>query len=141
MQWRAGQYTVAPRSSPLSYMRPGPTASPSPMVAIASVFLRERSMSLVPLSHWQFTPSGNPSYSRATKHVVKELTRILLNNFDQRYHPTTNGQLKYKREALVGHGNRYISIHPCLFKAAFLDPCTHHFLRNIMEADNFHEVC
>lgn len=41
----------------------------------------------------------------------------------------------------VGHGNRYISIHPYFFKAAFLDPRTHHFLRNIMEADNFHEVC
>jgi hypothetical protein len=41
----------------------------------------------------------------------------------------------------VGHGNRYISIHPYFFKAAFLDPRTHHFLRNIMEGDNFHEVC
>jgi hypothetical protein len=58
----------------------------------------------------------------------------------RRYHPTTNGQLKYERDALVGHGNRYISIHPYFFKAAFLDPRTHHFLRNIMEAYNFHEV-
>ncbi len=50
--------------------------------------------------------------SQATEQVVKELTRILLNNFDRWYHPTTNGQLKYERDALVGHGNRYISIHP-----------------------------
>ena len=55
--------------------------------------------------------------------------------------PTTQGQLKYEREALVGHGNRYISIHPYFFKAAFLDPRTHHFLREIMEADNFNQVC
>jgi hypothetical protein len=49
--------------------------------------------------------------------------------------------LKYKREALVGHGNRYISIHPYFFKVDFLDPRTHHFLREIMEADNFNQVC
>jgi hypothetical protein len=30
--------------------------------------------------------------SQATEQVVKELTRILLNDFDRRYHPTTNGQ-------------------------------------------------
>ena len=79
--------------------------------------------------------------SEATKDVVKVLTRLLLNDFDWRYHPTTQGQLKYEREALVGHGNRYISIHPYFFKAAFLDPRTHHFLREIMEADNFNQVC
>ena len=79
--------------------------------------------------------------SQATEQIVKELTRILLTDFDRRYHPTTNGQLKYERVALVGHGNRYISIHPYYFKAAFLDPRTHHFLKKIMEADNFHEVC
>ena len=55
--------------------------------------------------------------------------------------PTTQGQLKYEREALVGYGNRYISIHPYFFKAAFLDPRTHHFLREIIEADNFNQVC
>ncbi len=54
---------------------------------------------------------------------------------------TTQGQLKYEREALVGHGNGYISIHPYFFKTAFLDPQTHHFLREIMEADNFNQVC
>jgi hypothetical protein len=79
--------------------------------------------------------------SEATEDVVKVLTRILLNDFDQRYHPTTQGQLKYEREALVGHGNRYISIHPYFFKAAFLDSRTHLFLREIMEADNFNQVC
>ena len=79
--------------------------------------------------------------SEATKDVVMVLPRMLLNDFDRRYHPTTQGQLKYEREALVGHGNRYISTHPYFFKAAFLDPRTHHFLREIMEADNFNQVC
>jgi len=98
--------------------------------------------SLVPLAIYTIRQSFlQVIASQAIEKTVKELTRILLNNFDQRYHPTTNGKLKYTRDALVGHGNRYISIHPYFFKAAFLDPCTHHFLRNIMGADNFHEVC
>ena len=98
--------------------------------------------SLVPLAIYSIRQSFlQVIASEATEHVVAALTRILLNDFDRRYHPTTNGKLKYEREALVGHGNRYISIHPYFFKAAFLDPRTHHFLRNIMEADNFHEVC
>ena len=33
---------------------------------------------------------------------------------------TTNGQLKYEREALVDHGNRYISIHPYFLRLLFL---------------------
>ncbi len=79
--------------------------------------------------------------SQATKQVVKQLTQILLNDFDWQYHPITNGHLKYEREALVGHGNRYISIHTYYLKAAFLDPHTHHYLKKIMEADNFNQVC
>lgn len=78
--------------------------------------------------------------SGAAEEAVKKLTRILLNDFDQRYHPTAAGKLKYEREALVGHGNRYISIHPYFFKAAFLDPRTHHYLRKIMEEDNYNQV-
>ncbi len=34
--------------------------------------------------------------SEATEQVVKELTRILLNDFDRQYHPTSNGKLKYE---------------------------------------------
>ena len=98
--------------------------------------------SLVPLAIYSIRQSFlQVIASEASEQAVKELTRILLNDFDRRYHPTTNGQLKYERVALVGHGNRYISIHPYYFKAAFLDPRTHHFLKKIMEADNFHEVC
>jgi hypothetical protein len=32
--------------------------------------------------------------SAGSDQFVKRLTRILLNDFDQRYHPTTNGQLE-----------------------------------------------
>jgi hypothetical protein len=98
--------------------------------------------SLVPLAIYTIRQSFlQVIASQVTKQVVKELKRILLNDFDWQYHPTTNGRLKYTRDALVGHGNRYISIHPYFFKATFLDPRIHHFLRNIMGADNFHEVC
>jgi hypothetical protein len=58
--------------------------------------------------------------SQATKQVVKQPTRILLNDFDWQYHPITNGHLKYKREARVGHGNdRYMSIHPYFLRLLF----------------------
>jgi hypothetical protein len=69
--------------------------------------------------------------SQATKQVVKLLTRILLNNFDWQSQPTINGHMKYKREALVGHGNRYSSIHP-FFNAAFLDLCQKPFSLEVM---------
>jgi hypothetical protein len=62
--------------------------------------------------------------SAGSDQVVKRLTRILLNDFDQRYHPTTNGQLQYSRDVAVGFGNRYTHIHPHFFKAVFLDPRT-----------------
>ena len=57
--------------------------------------------------------------SEATEDAIKVLTRILLNDFDRRYHPTAQGQLKYEREALVGHGNRYISIRPYFLRLLF----------------------
>jgi len=79
--------------------------------------------------------------SQAADPVVKQLTRKMLNNFDRRYHPTTNGELIYEREVSLGHGNRYTAIHPYFFKAAFLDPRTHHFLRKILAVDNYNQVC
>ena len=72
---------------------------------------------------------------------VKKLTRNLLNDFDQRYHPTIDGKLIYSREVAVGFGNHYTHIHPCFFKAAFFDPRTHHYLKKILNVANFNEVC
>ncbi len=79
--------------------------------------------------------------SVASDPVVKRLTRILLNDFDQRYHPNTDGQLEYSKDVAVGFGNRYTHVHPYFFKAAFLDPRTHHHLKKIMTVENFNEVC
>jgi hypothetical protein len=73
--------------------------------------------------------------------VVKKLTRILLNDFDQRYHPTINGQLEYSRDVAVGFGNHYTHIHSYFFKAAFLDQRTHHYQKKILTVENFNEVC
>ena len=72
--------------------------------------------------------------------VVKKLTWILLNDFDGRYHPTIEGRLNYTGDVAVGHGNRYIAIHPYFFKASFLDPHTHHYLKKILTVENFNEV-
>ena len=75
--------------------------------------------SFVPLAIYTIRQSFLQVFaSQATKQVLKELTRILLNDLDWRFHPTTNGKLKYERETLIGHGNRYISIHP-YFKGSF----------------------
>jgi hypothetical protein len=79
--------------------------------------------------------------SQAADPVVKQLTRNMMNNFDRQYHPTMDGELIYKREVSVGHGNWYIAIHPYFLKAAFVGPCTHHFLRRILSGDNFNQVC
>ncbi len=68
--------------------------------------------------------------------VIKKLTRILLNDFDGCYHPTIHGQLNYSRDVAVGHGNCYTAIHPYFFKASFLDPCTHHYLKKILTVEN-----
>jgi hypothetical protein len=75
--------------------------------------------------------------SQAADPVVKQLTRNMLNNFDLQYHPTMDGELKYKREVSMGHGNQYIAIHPYFFKAAFLNPRTHHFSKEDIGSRQF----
>ena len=57
--------------------------------------------------------------SQAADPVVKQLTWNMLNNFDRRYHPTTDGELIYEREVSVGHGNRYTAIHPFFLRQLF----------------------
>ncbi len=79
--------------------------------------------------------------SQAADPVVKQLTRKMLDNFDRQYHPTTNGELIYEREVSLGHGNQYTAIHHYFFKAAFLDPRTHHFLRKILAVENYNQSC
>jgi hypothetical protein len=57
--------------------------------------------------------------SVGSDHVVKKLTPILLNDFDGHYHPTIKGQLNYTGDVAVGHGNRYIAIHPYFFNRTY----------------------
>ena len=72
---------------------------------------------------------------------VRKLTKILLRDFDQRYHPKAGGKLSYVSTATVGFGNRYTGIHHYFFKAAFLDPRTHKGLKNMMTSDDLKQVC
>ena len=72
--------------------------------------------------------------------VVKKLTRILLNDFDRRYHPTVEGQLIHSKDIGLGYGNCYAAIHPYFFRASFLDPHTHHYLKKILTVENLNQV-
>ncbi len=72
--------------------------------------------------------------------VVKNLTRILLNDFNRHYHPTVEGQLIYSKDIGQGYGNRYTAIHPYFFRASFLDPHTHHYLKKILKVENLNQV-
>ena len=60
----------------------------------------------------------------ATAAPVKELVTILLKDFDEfRYSPPAGheGKVRFAREVETGFRNRYLSVHPYLFIAAFLD--------------------
>jgi hypothetical protein len=54
---------------------------------------------------------------------VKALPKHPLTDFDKGYHPADGtGKLHYSSVALIGFGNRYMTVHHYLFFAAFLDP-------------------
>ena len=72
--------------------------------------------------------------------VVKRLTRFLLNDFDRRYHPTIEGKLTYSKDIGLGYGNRYTAIHPYFFRASYLDPRTHHYLKKMLTVENLNQV-
>ena len=72
--------------------------------------------SLVPLAIFTIRQSFLQVIASAgSDQFVKRLTRILLNDFDQRYHPTTDGQLIYSSDIAVGFGNRYTHIFILVF--------------------------
>lgn len=65
----------------------------------------------------------------ATLQPVKELTKILLKDWDSRYHPADEaGKVKYESEVSVGFRNRYTGVHPYYFIASYLDPRVKHML-------------
>ena len=58
-----------------------------------------------------------------TKEPVKRLVETLLKDFDEkRYIPEAEGKVRFTREVQIGARNRYVSVHPNFFIAAFLDP-------------------
>jgi len=69
----------------------------------------------------------------STNGSVKYLANILLKDLDERYYPTECGKgVQYFRKPDTGFTNRYISLHPYMFFAAFLDPRTKVKLTSMM---------
>jgi hypothetical protein len=90
--------------------------------------------SLVPVAVFQIRKGYQAVIdNNETLHQVRALTKILLADFDKRYHPaSTIGRLAYSNVAMVGFGSRYTTVHHYFFVAAFLDPCTKPLLKDIM---------
>ena len=55
---------------------------------------------------------------------VKNLTKILLKDFDERYQPVEGRKVKYFREETLGRGKRCVGLHHYFFFESFLDPRT-----------------
>ena len=76
-----------------------------------------------------------------TEEPVRELTKILLKDFDDRYHPAEGGKVQYFREDVVGRGQRYIGLHQFFFFASFLDPRVLPILKeDIMTDEDFDQL-
>ena len=82
-----------------------------------------------------------------TKAPVAKLAKILLDDFDKRYHPPTNaadvGKVKFTRDPETGARNRYTGVHPYFFIAAYLDLRTKKALKTMMvetEYDDLREL-
>ena len=72
--------------------------------------------SLVPMAIYTFRQSFlQVIASVGCDHIVKKLIKIIFNDLDRCYDPTTERQLKYSRDVAVGHGNCYTAIHPCFY--------------------------
>ena len=80
--------------------------------------------SLVPLAIYRIRKAYVKVYQSAhTDIAVKDLTAILLADFDSRFLPANDdGKVTYTGKADVGFRNRYTALHPYLFVASFLDP-------------------
>ncbi len=83
--------------------------------------------------------------SNHTQAPVKSLTTLLLKNFDKRYSPPKNAEgtkVSFSRFPEIGEPNRYCSVHPYFFVAAFLDLPTKKALKKkmmmISEYENLH---
>ncbi len=68
---------------------------------------------------------------------VIDLTRILLDDFDSRYQPSSSGKVTYFPEDVVGRMNRYVGLHQYFFFSSFLDPRTLPMLRIIITEEDY----
>ena len=76
----------------------------------------------------------------STNESVKYLANILLKDLDERYHPTECRKVQYFRKPETGFRSRYISLHPYMFFAAFLDPRTKVKLTVMMSNANYKDL-
>jgi hypothetical protein len=79
-----------------------------------------------------------------TKGPVASLTKILLDDFDKRYHPpaepTDDGKVKFTRDPETGDRNRYTGVHPYFFIAAYLDLRTKKALKKMMVETEYSDL-
>jgi hypothetical protein len=82
---------------------------------------------------------ANVLSSHHAQEPVKSLTKILLQDFDKRYHPPAGnvGKVKFTQKPEIGERNRYTGVHPYFFIAAFLDPRTRKGLKKMMVPDQW----
>lgn len=80
--------------------------------------------------------------SELAEEPIRDLTRILLKDFDERYHPAEGGKVKYFPEDTLGRGQRYVGLHQYFFFAAFLDPRVMPLLKedDIMTGEDYKEL-
>ena len=73
--------------------------------------------------------------------VMKELAKLLLADFNQRYHTASDGEsVMCLSKAKTGKGNRYVTVHPCFFVASLLDPRTKNMLPSMMTNEDFEQL-
>ena len=75
----------------------------------------------------------------STRAPVKALTKKLLKDFDERYHPTdyVSGKVSYTGKSDIGFHDRYIGVHPYLVIASMLDPRIKGMLPRMMETNQY----
>ena len=79
---------------------------------------------------------GNDSQ---TTDSVRHLAKVLLKDLDNRYHPPKDSpsKLQYLSKVKTGAWNRYITLHPFVFFASFLDPRTKNSTKKVLNDDNY----
>ena len=82
--------------------------------------------------------------SAHTLESVKRLAKILLEDFDKRYHPPdgagNEGKVNFTPKPVTGVKNRYTGVHPYFFIAAYLDPRNKKALKNMMVPDQYNAL-